>query len=110
MRVYLSATFLSTVTVFLWSSRVSFFLCHFQRVEEMSAPLGRLAQIGSVGAAVEFSWAAGEAVLVPYLERGGVAPWVSSLAYMMNPAIGLCVMPPPPSFPHPRRPLPCCSS
>lgn len=42
----------------------------------------------SVGAAVEFSWAAGEAVLVPHLARQGVskvgAPALSATYYHMS--------------------------
>lgn len=42
----------------------------------------RLAAICSVGATVEFCWAAGEAVLVPYLSRKGVSEAVQSLVYV----------------------------
>ena len=52
-----------------------------------------LARIGSVGASVEFSWAAGEAVLMPYLKRQHVPAWVSSLAFASNPCLGLYLQP-----------------
>ena len=43
-----------------------------------------LLAISSVGSAVEFCWAAGEAVLVPYLSRHGVKQLVSTI-YLGNP-------------------------
>ena len=53
----------------------------------------QLSGISSVGAAVEFSWAAGESVLVPYLKRHGVPDWLVSTAYLANPTLGLYVQP-----------------
>lgn len=44
-----------------------------------------LLAISSVGSAVEFCWAAGEAVLVPYLSRHGVKQWLVSTIYLGNP-------------------------
>ena len=53
----------------------------FVRVAEMR-DYYRLAAICSVGTAVEFCWAAGEAVLIPYLGRKGVSEAVQSLVYV----------------------------
>jgi len=55
--------------------------------------LRQLGGISSVGAAVEFSWAAGESVLVPFLTRHGVPDWLVSMAYLANPTLGLYVQP-----------------
>jgi len=43
--------------------------------------------ICSIGSAVEFCWASGEAVLVPYLTKHQVPTWVVSTIYLSNPVI-----------------------
>eukprot|EP00588_Corethron_pennatum_P029717 CAMPEP_0194313056 /NCGR_PEP_ID=MMETSP0171-20130528/9952_1 /TAXON_ID=218684 /ORGANISM="Corethron pennatum, Strain L29A3" /LENGTH=425 /DNA_ID=CAMNT_0039067835 /DNA_START=121 /DNA_END=1395 /DNA_ORIENTATION=+ len=52
-----------------------------------------LAGICAIGAAVEFNWAGGEAVLVPFLSRHGVPNWLVSAVYLANPMLGLYVQP-----------------
>lgn len=52
-----------------------------------------LSGISMIGAAVEFSWAAGESVLVPFLTRHGVPDWLVSTIYLANPTVGLYVQP-----------------
>ena len=43
--------------------------------------------ICSIGSAVEYCWASGEAVLVPYLSKHQVPMWVVSTIYLSNPVI-----------------------
>eukprot|EP00804_Cyclotella_cryptica_P030306 CCRYP_011844-RA/>CCRYP_011844-RA protein AED:0.25 eAED:0.25 QI:0/-1/0/1/-1/1/1/0/495 len=52
-----------------------------------------LLSICTIGSAVEYCWAAGEAVLVPYLMRHGVSQWVVSTIYLSNPTVGLWIQP-----------------
>ena len=44
-----------------------------------------LIAICTIGSVVEFSWASGEAVLVPYLSKHGVRQWMVSTVYLANP-------------------------
>ncbi|KAL7483523.1 hypothetical protein ACHAW6_009159 [Cyclotella cf. meneghiniana] len=55
--------------------------------------LPELLSICTIGSAVEYCWAAGEAVLIPYLMRHGVRQWVVSMIYLSNPTVGLWVQP-----------------
>ena len=41
--------------------------------------------ICSIGSAVEYCWASGEAVLVPYLSKHQVPTWVVSTIFLSNP-------------------------
>ena len=62
----------------------------WQRLFKQGLPLLTICTIGS---AVEFGWAAGEIVLVPYLSKHGVREWVVSTIYLANPTIGMWVQP-----------------
>lgn len=51
-------------------------------------PLPPLIAVCTIGFTVEYCWAAGEAVLVPYLSKQGVRQWVVSTIYLSNPTVG----------------------
>ena len=46
-----------------------------------------------VGLAVEFTWAAGESVIVPFLLEAGLAPSLSGLVFIANPLVTIPLHP-----------------
>jgi len=58
-----------------------------------SVPRTRLLRVGAVGFAVEFGWAIGEAIIIPYLQYLGLRLSLAGLVYISNPLVAVILQP-----------------